>query len=168
LLQSFSLSSQEGTVTVISGNQEGYIVFSQGFLVATRVGRVTGPKALLRILRWSEGRYEFHARIDNQIVRDPPVHLEAAVLDAVRAIDEANRDRNNRFPPELSFSLDPRRVASQGAELGKMECAIVDLIRVGANVRKLLDVIPEADLRIHEALTVLVDLEILIPETPKS
>jgi hypothetical protein len=49
-----------------------------------------------------------------------------------------------------------------------MECAIVDLIRVGANVRKLLDVIPEADLRIHEALTVLVDLEILIPETPKS
>jgi hypothetical protein len=141
LLQSFSLSSQEGTVTVISGNQEGYIVFSQGSLVATRVGRVTGPKALLRILRWSEGRYEFHARIDNQIVRDPP---------------------------ELSFSLDPRRVASQGAELGKMECAIVDLIRVGANVRKLLDVIPEADLRIHEALTVLVDLEILIPETPKS
>ena len=42
LLQSFASSSQEGTVTLINGPQEGYIAFRRGALVSTRIGRVTG------------------------------------------------------------------------------------------------------------------------------
>lgn len=168
LLQSLGLSSQEGTVTVINGNQEGYIAFSQGSLVATRVGRVTGPKALVRLLAWTQGRFEFYARIDSQIVRDPPVHLEAAVLDAVREIDESRRDRAVLSDQEMSFELAPVAVHGLAGDLGKIECAIVDLVRVGANVRRLLDVIPEPDMLIHEALAELIGQEILIPKTPES
>jgi hypothetical protein len=56
LLQAFaSSSSQEGTITAIHGNQEGYIAFGGGVLIATRVGRVMGIKALERMLQWEEG-----------------------------------------------------------------------------------------------------------------
>ncbi|MDE0910806.1 MAG: DUF4388 domain-containing protein, partial [Myxococcota bacterium] len=76
MLQSFASSSQEGTITAIRGNQASYIVFGAGVLIATRVGRVKGIKALERMLQWEEGRFEFYARIDPDIERDAPAHLK--------------------------------------------------------------------------------------------
>lgn len=168
VLQSFGTSSQEGTLTVMKGSQEGYIAYSQGCLVATRIGRVTGMKALVRLLRWTQGHFEFHAHIDDQIVRDPPVPLDAVILDAMREINRTGRDRAVRFAPEVSFDLSTDGAASYAGDMGKIECAIIDLVGVGANVRKLLDVIPEADARIHEALVSLIEHEILIRRMTES
>ena len=168
LLQSFGVSTHEGTLTVINGSQEGYIAFSQGALVATRSGKVTGKKALVRLLRWTTGQFEFHSLIDNQIVREPPEHLEGAILDALREIDESRRNLDVCFPADISFELARDAITNIGADLGKIECAILDLVRVGANVRKLLDVIPEADVRIHRAISWLIENEILFPRTPES
>ncbi len=91
MLQAFASSSQEGTITAIHGNQEGDIAFGGGVLIATRVGRVMGIKALERMLQWEEGRFEFYARIDPDIERDAPTHLKGSVLEALCAIDEPNR-----------------------------------------------------------------------------
>ncbi|MGY8804161.1 MAG: hypothetical protein ACKVK6_08000 [bacterium] len=60
-------------------------------MIATRVGRVKGIKALERMLQWEEGRFEFYARIDPDIERDAPAHLKGSVLEAMCAIDEPNR-----------------------------------------------------------------------------
>lgn len=166
LLQSFGLSSRQGTISLIHDNREGYIAFCQGALVAARVGRVTGAKALARLLRWQSGRFEFHAHIDEQLVREPPVSLEAAILDALREIDELNHGANSHFAPGTSFELASDGVARLGAELDKIECAIVDLVRVGANVRKLLDVIPESDARVHDVLVSLTEQGVLVPLVP--
>ncbi|MBW2291870.1 MAG: PilZ domain-containing protein [Deltaproteobacteria bacterium] len=164
LLQSFGLSSREGTITVARDNQEGYIAFSEGALVATCVGRVTGIKALARLMRWKTGRFEFHARIDAQIVRDTPVSLEGAILNAMREIDEADRDANLQFEPGATFELAAEVANDFGSDLGKIEGAILDLVRVGANVRKLLDVIPESDANIHGALANLIEQGALVPQ----
>lgn len=68
----------------------------------------------------------------------------------------------------MSFDLATDGVTSYVGDLGKIECAIIDLVRVGANVRKLLDVIPEADARIHEALVALIEHEVLIRRMAES
>ncbi len=163
LLQSFGLSSREGTITVTSGNQEGYIAFSEGALVATCVGRVTGIKALARLMRWKQGAFEFHARIDAQIVRDTPLSLEGAILNAMREIDEADRDADLQFEPGTTFELAVPKAENLASDPNKIEGAVLDLVRVGANVRKLLDVIPESDASIHNALANLIEQGALVP-----
>jgi Tfp pilus assembly protein PilZ len=168
LLQSFALSSREGTITLTTETQEGYIAFCEGSLVATRVGRVSGIKALSRLMRWKTGRFEFHARIDSQIVRDTPVSLEGAILNAMKEMDEADRDAGLRFDPGTSFELDEDVIIRLAVDTGKIEGAIIDLIRVGANVRKLLDVIPESDAKIQESLSNLTECAALIPQVPDS
>jgi Tfp pilus assembly protein PilZ len=162
LLQSFGLSSQVGTLTMMRGAEEGYIAYSEGLLVAARVGAVRGQKAMVRLLNWSDGEFEFHARVDPLLVLDEPRPLEAAILDAMRQLDDGQRSRQADFAPEVHFEVELQgSVAASGLE--KLERAILDLIEVGMNVRKLLDVIPEPDTRIQQALRDLTEQGIIRP-----
>ncbi len=164
LLQSFGQSSPEGTLTVIDGGLEGSIAFESGMLVATQLGRVRGRKALARMLRWTSGSFEFHARIDPALERDTPQHLDGAILDAMREVDEAEARPGPRPGPRTRFRVDDATFQELASDLGKLECAIVDLARVGANVRKLLDVIPESDADIEAALDELLQTGVLAEE----
>lgn len=161
LLQSFAQSTQNGTITLMHETHEGYIAFEKGDLVACRLGPVKGVKALSRMLAWRDGRFEFHARIDPDLVRESPVGLEAAILGAICEVDERERDRMACFAPALCFVIDRVAADGLGPDMDKVEMAIVDLLDVGANVRRLLDVIPEPDAKIQQALTNLVDLGVI-------
>ncbi len=158
LVQSFGCSTANGTIALMRGNHEGYIVFAGGMLVACRLGRVRGVKALARMLAWEDGRFEFHARVEPDLMRDEPVALDAAIFEAMTELDEGNRDTKSCFAPGASFELNRDVAESLGAQLGKVESAILDLVGVGANVRRLLDVIPEPDAKIQRTLANLVDL----------
>ena len=68
-------------------------------------------------------------------------------------------------PCEAACTLN---IVDEPVTIKSIECAIIDLVRVGANVRKLLDVIPEADARIHEALVALIEHEVLIRRMAES
>lgn len=168
LLQTFSQSSQEGTVSLTNGSHEGYIVFKQGALVATRLGRVRGVKALVRLLQWEAGRFEFHARIDDDVVRDASMHLEGALLKATRQIDELGAASVETFSPGTTFTRVPNVSGVLTSDFGKIESAILDLVDVGTNVRKLLDVIPETEVRVKEALVALVGDGILVTQPRES
>jgi Tfp pilus assembly protein PilZ len=165
LVQSFCLSTASGTITLMRGQDEGFIAFEETMLVACRVGRVGGLKALARMLAWQDGHFEFHARIEPELIRDEPILLDAAILEALRELDESHRDACQSFAPALCFDLDRGAAVSLSEELGKTEAAIVDLLGVGANVRRLLDVIPESDAKIYGALTGLVDLGVIRPRS---
>ena len=163
LLQSFGFSSLVGTLTMMCGAEEGYIAYSEGMLVAARVGAVRGQKAMARLLSWSDGKFEFHARVDPLLVLDEPRPLEAAILDAMRQLDESERSRQANFAPEVHFEVDLPGGAAAASSLGKLERAIIDLIEVGMNVRKVLDVIPEPDTGIQQALRDLTEQGIIRP-----
>lgn len=168
LLLTFSQSSQQGTISLSNGNHEGYIVFEQGALVATRLGRVRGLKALVRFLQWEAGRFEFHARIDDNVVRDTSMHLEGALLEATRQIDELGAASAEAFSPGTTFTRAPNLSGLLTSDFGKIESAILDLVDVGANVRKLLDVIPETDVRVKEVLVALIGDGILVSQPRES
>jgi hypothetical protein len=90
LLQMFGTSASQGTLTLLRGEEEGYLAFEKGLLWAARAGAATGSEALARMLSWKDGTFEFHARIDPADRTGAPLPLEGAILDAARALDEAS------------------------------------------------------------------------------
>jgi Tfp pilus assembly protein PilZ len=156
LLQRFGLSSPSGTLTLRRGQQEGVIGFEGPLLGYAQLGGAEGMKALVRLLGWQDGTYEFHARFEAIETAEAPLPLEAALLEAMRQIDELSRIDRGRFPPTASVRVGSDAAAS-GPNPSKLEAAVVELARAGFTVQRILEVIPEPDLDIYGALECLVD-----------
>jgi Tfp pilus assembly protein PilZ len=155
LVQMFMNSVPTGTLTLQQGEQEGVIGFEGTMLCFARVGAASGLKALVRLLGWTEGRFEFHASLDSFEEREPPIPMEAALLDAVRMLDEGERIDKSRLPARAK-----PRIASadtQGETLSKVEETVLELVRAGFTVQRMVDLIPEPDPEIYRALVSLAE-----------
>jgi hypothetical protein len=119
-----------------------------------RLDSASGLKALVRLLGWKAGAFEFHARLDPVEGREPPLPLDAALLEGLRLLDEFMLVDLTRFPAEAR-----PRVADGVREEpdGKLEQAVLDLARAGATIGRMLEVIPEPDPEIYRALASLLD-----------
>ncbi|MDP7572373.1 MAG: DUF4388 domain-containing protein, partial [Myxococcota bacterium] len=156
LLQMFASGSQAGTLTLRRGEREGIVGFEGGLLRFVRAGPVAGMKALVRLLSWNEGSFEFHTRLDPVEGMAEPRMLDAALLEALTLMDE---DRH-AGPHPLDSKARPRLAdESCAAEepLTKTEAAVLDLVRAGSSVERMVAVLPEPDPLIHRALAVLLD-----------
>ena len=155
VVQMFMNSAPTGTLTLQRGQHEGVIGFEEGMLCFARVGPASGLKALVRLLSWSEGRFEFHASLDAVEEREPPIPLEAALFDAVRIIDEGKRIDRSRLPADAK-----PRIGKKDAEeddLSKVELTVLELVRAGFTVQRMVDLIPEPDPEIYRALVSLTE-----------
>ena len=159
LLQMFGNTANEGTLVLTDGDDEGVIGFEAKLLRYVRLGSATGMKALVRLLAWQNGRFEFFTRLERNDVSEPPLPLEAALFEAVRQIDESKRVDRSRLPGDATVAVaddagEPQ--LGQDSET-KTEAAVIDLARAGFTVQRIIDVIPEADLEILHALESLAD-----------
>jgi hypothetical protein len=152
LLQMFGTCAPKGTLTLLRGDEEGAILFEQGMLRGARLRESYGRKALSRLLEWREGSFEFHARTDSDLYRGDPVPLDAAMLDALCLHDEGRQLGVKTVPDEATLSIDPAKLDAARSELGQTEEAIVDLATVGMTVAKVIDVIPEPDVEVRQAI----------------
>jgi hypothetical protein len=162
LIQMLGRSSPQGTLSATSGTEEGVLAFEGGNVRYVRLGATRGLKAFARMLQWSEGSFEFHAHVDALDVEDEPLRLEAALLEAMRRIDEAQRAGTAPLDPTGRFQVDRVALAAVGA-LAKVEEAVVDLATAGFTVRRILDVVPEDDAQVSAALLALVEQGVLRP-----
>jgi Tfp pilus assembly protein PilZ len=153
LLQMFGTASPTGTLIFRRGEEEASVGFQGGMLRYARLGAATGMKALIRMLAWKEGSFEFHTGLDPVPHPEAPLPFEAALLDAVRQIDEGRRVDRRRFPMEAK----PRVTEVPTDVKGKTVEAVLDLARAGFSVQRILDVIPEPDPEIYAALDQLLD-----------
>ncbi len=156
LLQMFGQSASEGTLTLRRGHEEGGVGFERGLIRFVRVGGLTGLKALLRLLSWRDGSFEFHAHLEEGGAEGPPLPLEAALLEAARQIDEERAEATRSFPMRALVSVRNHQEATRDP-LSKVEEAILDLAQAGSTVQRLIDVIPEPDPEILRALGALMD-----------
>jgi Tfp pilus assembly protein PilZ len=157
LLQMLGNTADAGTVVLRRGAEEAFVGFEKGMVRAARLGAATGMKALVRLVGWSEGSFEFHARLDPIEDPEPPLPLAGAVLDATLLHDESRPPGRRAPPPTAVPRLAPAAAPSAGADLGKLERAVLDLVQAGFPWRRILDVIPEPDPTILGALEALVD-----------
>jgi len=164
LIQMLGRSSPHGTLAAASGAEEGVLAFEGGNLRYARLGATRGLKALTRMLQWTAGSFEFHAHVDSLDVEDEPLRLEAALLEATRRLDEAVRAGTTRLDPKLRFGVDRDALSAAGA-LAKVEEAVLDLAAAGFTVRRILDVVPEDDAQVSEALLALIERGVLTPSS---
>jgi len=162
LIQMLGRSSPQGTLSATSGTEEGVLAFEGGNLRYVRLGATRGLKALTRMLQWSAGSFEFHAHVDALDLEDEPLRLEAALLEAMRRLDEASSKGAAPLDPAARFQVDRAALASVGS-LAKVEEAVVDLATAGFTVRRILDVVPEDDAQVSAALVALVEQGVLRP-----
>jgi Tfp pilus assembly protein PilZ len=160
LIQMLGRSSPLGTLAVRSGSEEGVLAFDGGALRYVRLGATRGLKALSRMLGWREGSFEFHAHVAALDDEDEPMRLEAALLQVTRHADEAARAPGVRFDGAQRFRIDRAALAATEA-LDKIEEAVLDLAAAGFTVRRIHDVIPEADAQVAAALLALVERGVL-------
>jgi hypothetical protein len=158
IIQMFGTTANRGTLTLRQGQREGILGFEAGLLRYVRLGTTSGVKALLRLLAWTEGDFEFHARLDPVDQPEPPLPLEAALADAVCRIDEFARMDLSRFRADA----EPRVQEDAPADdLTKLESSVLDLVRAGLTVSRIVEVIPEPDPEIYRALDLLTDRGVL-------
>jgi len=162
LVQMFAMSAPQGTLYLRREQEEGMIGFEGGLMRYALIGSSTGMDALLRMLAWRDGAFEFHARLEEVGVKDPPLPLEAALLEAVQQLDEANRTRARHFPLHARFEVN-EGADRCGSQLTKIEAAILDLARAGFTLQRMLEVIPESDPEVLRALESLADDELITP-----
>jgi Tfp pilus assembly protein PilZ len=157
LLQMLGNTAAAGTVVLRRGPEEAVVGFEKGTLRVVRLGSATGIKALVRLVAWREGSFEFHARLDPLEAPEAPLPLAGAILDATLLYDEYQRPERRVPKPNVVPRLAPAAAPSAGADLGKLERAVLDLVQAGFPWRRILDVIPEPDPTILGALEALVD-----------
>jgi hypothetical protein len=161
IVQMLANTARSGTIYLRHAEEEGLICFEGGVLRVARIGPLTGMKALIRMMRWEEGTFEFQTGVEEAASGDATLPLAAALFEAARNIDEGRRIDASAFP------LQARLVARNAAEgqftgvLSKVEEALLDVAQAGFTVQRALEVIPEADLEIFRALRSLIDLGML-------
>jgi Tfp pilus assembly protein PilZ len=160
LVEMFGFADQPGTLDVMRGAEEGYLAFDSGTLRASRLGVVQGVKALARMLTWVEGSFEFHASVDPSLPPEDAMSMEAALIDAMRLMDESAGIDRTDFPPDARLHVDQVQRAAVG-DLGKLQNAVLDLASAEMNVQRVLDIVPETDQEIYLALGGLVEQGII-------
>jgi hypothetical protein len=158
LLQKLGKTTPSGTLTLRRGDEEAVIGFDDGMLRYVRMGSVSGAKALVRVIGWTEGNFEFHARLEPVESPEFSMPLEAAILNATDQLDELNAIDLGAIRMEtlLEFKSDP--VGRSAESWSKVEQAVLDLAQQRFSVRRIIDVIPEPDAIILRTILFLLDL----------
>jgi hypothetical protein len=160
LLQMLGQSSPQGTLTAAHGAEEATVAFENGSIRYALLGPLRGTKAIARLLKWETGTFSFHKHVDAISDEPAPIPLQSALLEAARQVDEAVRSAPLNM--RARYRVEASELASAG-DLTKLEEAIVDLAGANLTVRRMIDIIPDADARVAESIRALVERGVLVP-----
>jgi hypothetical protein len=158
LIQMLGNMAPSGTITARHGDEEAVVGIEGGMLQHVRLGTVSGPKALSRLMGWVEGTFEFHVRLEPVESPDEPQPLDAAVFEAIQKLDELVSINLDALPMDarVRFNADP--AGPGGESTSKLEQSVLDLARSEHTVGRIVDAIPEFDVDVLRALSFLADL----------
>ncbi len=173
MLQMFGSSAPEGTLVVEREGEQGWIAFAGNQFLAAELGSLSGKPAVVEMVGWTEGRFEFEARVDPALLAGGSREsLAGVVLEAVCAGDERERSGGSGLASvfdlecDATFAVDAEQEEIARASLDKTELAVLDLARSRMSVARIEAVIPEAPERIRAAVASLVEMGVLIPDVP--
>ena len=162
LLMSVGQCIPRGRFTLMKSGQIGTVYVDCGRISSAQMGSAIGIKALVRMLDWEGGNFEFHANLSPD--EDAPelgLPIEAALLEAARLTDESRRFQVAALPATAGLRIEHRQCDADVANLSKVEQKILDLAGTGITVSRLLDAIQEPDGQIEQSILELVDRGVL-------
>ncbi|MFN3476785.1 MAG: response regulator, partial [Candidatus Methylomirabilales bacterium] len=112
LIQLIETDKKSGVLTLIRGEESGYILFNEGQIVNAVVGKLQGEAAVYELLAWNEGGFAFepyHTPAEPGIV----LSNQALIMEGIRRMDERRwllahlPDLGARLRAKASEGLDP-------------------------------------------------------------
>lgn len=146
LVSSFGMCVPSGRFTLMRSGEIGTIQIHEGVMGSVQIGASFGIKALVRMLAWEHGNFEFHA------ITEPATDstgwsmpIEAGLLEASRFLDESRRESHVTLPMEAGLRVEHQVIDVESPELSKIEQSVLDLAGLGMSVARLIDTIQEPD-----------------------
>jgi hypothetical protein len=161
VLDMFMNTAPSGTLCVSRGEDEGKIVFSENYILRCTVGMVSGMKALARLVRWAEGRFEFHNDLQLSGEPDDPQPFDAAMMVASIQADELARIGFDASATSDTFRIDPEGRKTHYESLTDLEREVFECAAEGFSVGAISDVVTAPDADIYKAFVVLLDLGVI-------
>jgi Tfp pilus assembly protein PilZ len=161
VLDMFVNTAPAGTLSVSRGEDEGKIVFSEHYILRCTVGMVSGMKALARLVRWTEGRFEFHHDLQLSGEPDDPKPFDAAMMVAAIQADELARIGFDPSATSDAVRIDPDAKKKHYESLTDLEREVLECAAEGFSVGAISDVVTAPDADIYKALVVLLDLGVI-------
>jgi len=156
VLETFSSVSNQGTLLLSRGSDQGRIGYSESEIVFAVTGLVTGTKALGRMFTWTDALFEFQPYVDPD-EETIPLPLDSAIVTAAIECDELNRIDIKRLVEAESLTVNETRLCEIRTDLGPVHGEIAENAAMGFSPIALLDILPESDATIFQALADLID-----------
>jgi len=163
VLETFAAVSNEGTLVLSRGDDEGKVAYRDGQIVYAMTGLVSGPKALGRMFTWTDAQFEFHPKLMLIEYTPAPVDLEPAILAATLERDEVARLSLGSLGPDAIFSLDDERFAAVKSDLDPLQLEIGENVGMGFPLGAILDIMTVSDAEILLTLADLIEGGIVVP-----
>lgn len=154
LLQTLSNNKSTGSLSIQFKSHRGSVHLDRGELFHARLGRVVGPKALYRMVRLTEGRFEFFAPGREPEERTFDGGLEKHLLEAARHLDEMEIYLKQLPEMSVHLSFKPKLVV----DLKQVPPPVLEVMAAVSKAEILEDVLeicPMPDLDISRILVML-------------
>lgn len=159
MLQLLAMNRRTGVLGITTTHGPGEVRLAEGQVVDAVFRRLTGERALYRLLAERRGRFAFSPS-DPPSLRRIQASTNMLLMEAMRQVDEQNERRAVLAPEGEVFVLseqaslmtlldDPESAPSPSSTRGKL----LELLRMPRSIDELLDEIDGADLDILEALS---------------
>ncbi len=162
LLQILSLNGKDGTLVLKQGTDQGSIVFVAGAIVHAACGRVSGVKALYRMLGWGGAHFRVLPLAGEAPRKTVDQPTTSVLMDGLVSLDEWNR-WHMMLPAEeavLELAADAReRLGSR--RLAPAAVDVLARVEGGAAVGDILENSPLPDADLAEAMCTLISAGVL-------
>lgn len=156
VLETLCHASSAGTLLLTEDDQEGRIAYREGDLLYATAGLVCGLKALGRMFRWSNARFEFQPLVEPSDAEETRMPLASAILAGAVERDEFAHLDLASIAPDTSFSVDSERLVALGRKLDDLGRELCDNAAIGFPVAALLDMVTAGDARTYNTIVDLV------------
>jgi hypothetical protein len=152
VLETLSHASSAGTLLLAAGDEEGKIAYREGEFLYATAGLVCGLKALGRMFRWSDARFEFQPLVEPCDAAETCMPLASAILAGAVERDEFARLDLASIEPDTSFSVDSERLVALGPKLDDLGRELCGNAAIGFPVAALVDMVTAGDARSYETI----------------
>ncbi len=158
LVQLLAMNAKTGTLR-LRGRELGRIHVREGRIVGAFTARVSGRKALFRMLAWTDADFHFDPQDDTSANEELENNTQRLLMDAAVAIDDLARIEDAL--PGREARLRPTGDAQpleRSGELGELGLGVLREARAGASLRQVFDRLPDSDVEIARAVARLIEV----------
>jgi CheY-like chemotaxis protein len=159
LLQIFKMNRKNGTLNLKRERETGRIFIREGSVINARIGGVDGEKAIMRMISWQDGTFDFKP---GPTPAETKIHqpTENLIMEGLRQFDELNRLKDQLLPKETSLIL-KKRFKGPESKLRPVTREVLKLLEYFNVVGDILDNSMFADLEIYRTMNALLDQGII-------